>query len=84
MQLVAAWGPGRHTAGDNAFAYFVTPGGFVAEYTAELQEVDFERFEPTVYKPGPTVMDRWGIGVGSPQTLPHAEPNPGLFVAVDA
>jgi catechol 2,3-dioxygenase-like lactoylglutathione lyase family enzyme len=79
-----AWGPGRHTAGDNTFAYFVTPGGFVAEYTAELQEVDFERFEPTVYTPGPMVMDQWGIGAGGPQTLPHAEPNPGLFAAVDA
>ena len=79
-----AWGPGRHTAGDNTFSYFVTPAGFVAEYTAELQEVDFERFEPTVYTPGPMVMDQWGIGVGGPQTLPHAEPNPGLFAAVDA
>ncbi len=79
-----AWGPGRHTAGDNTFSYFVTPAGFVAEYTAELQDVDFERFEPTVYQPGPTIMDQWGIGVGGPQSLPHAEPNPGLFVAVDA
>jgi catechol 2,3-dioxygenase-like lactoylglutathione lyase family enzyme len=74
-----AWGPGRHTAGDNAFSYFVTPAGFVAEYTAELEQVDFESFAPTVYTPGPMVMDQWGIGVGGPQTLPHAEPNPGLF-----
>ncbi len=79
-----AWGPGRHTAGDNTFAYFVTPAGFVAEYTAELEKVDFERFEPTVYTPGPTIMDQWGVGVGGPQALPHAEPNPGLFVAVSA
>jgi catechol-2,3-dioxygenase len=79
-----AWGPGRHTAGDNTFSYFVTPAGFVAEYTAELEVVDFESFAPTVYTPGPMVMDQWGIGVGGPQTLPHAEPNPGLFVAVDA
>ena len=79
-----AWGPGRHTAGDNTFSYFVTPAGFVAEYTAELEEVDFESFAPTIYEPGPMLMDQWGIGVGGPQTLPHAEPNPGLFVAVDA
>jgi len=79
-----SWGPGRHTAGDNTFSYFVTPAGFVAEYTAELEEVDFENWQPTVHKPGPMVMDQWGIGVGGPQALPHAEPNPGLFVAVDA
>ncbi len=77
------WGPGRHTAGDNAFSYFVTPGGFVAEYTAELEEVDFEAHQPTVYTPAPLVMDQWGIGTGGPQTLPHPAPNPGLFKAVD-
>jgi len=30
------WGPGRHKAGNNAFAYFKTPGGNVLEYTAEV------------------------------------------------
>ena len=78
------WGPGRHTAGNNTFSYFVTPGGFVTEYTSELEEVDFETREPTVYAPAPLVMDQWGIGVGGPQTLPHPAPNPGLFQAVDA
>ncbi len=78
------WGPGRHTAGDNAFSYFVTPSGFVSEYTAELEEVDFENFAPKVYAPAPLVMDQWGIGTGGPQTLPHPAPNPGLFVAVEA
>lgn len=73
------WGPGRHTAGNNAFSYFVTPGGFAVEYTAELEEVDFETFEPTVYTPAPMVMDQWGIGVGGPQNMPHAEPDAGLF-----
>jgi len=78
------WGPGRHTAGNNAFSYFVTPGGFVTEYTSELEDVDFEGHQPTVYTPAPMVMDQWGIGVGGPQTLPHPHPNPGLFVAVEA
>jgi len=73
------WGPGRHTAGDNTFSYFVTPAGFVVEYTAELEEVDFETFEPTVYEPGPRIMDQWGIGVGGPQTMPHPAPDPKLF-----
>jgi catechol 2,3-dioxygenase-like lactoylglutathione lyase family enzyme len=78
------WGPGRHTAGNNTFSYFVTPGGFVTEFTSELEEVDFETREPTVYTPAPLVMDQWGIGTGGPQTLPHPAPNPGLFVAVEA
>jgi hypothetical protein len=73
------WGPGRHTAGDNAFSYFVTTGGFAVEYTAELEEVDFERHEAKVHAPAPRVMDQWGIGVGGPQTMPHAQPDPRLF-----
>jgi catechol 2,3-dioxygenase-like lactoylglutathione lyase family enzyme len=77
------WGPGRHTAGNNTFSYFVTPGGFVTEYTSELEEVDFETREPVVYTPAPLVMDQWGIGVGGPQTMPHPAPNPGLFVAIE-
>jgi catechol 2,3-dioxygenase-like lactoylglutathione lyase family enzyme len=79
-----AWGPGRHTAGNNTFSYFVTPSGFAVEYTADLEEVDFERHEQKVYPPAPLLMDQWGIGVGGPQTMPHAVPNPGLFVAVEA
>ncbi len=74
------WGPGRHTAGNNAFSYFVSPGGFAVEYTAELEEVDFETHQAKVHTPAPMVMDQWGIGVGGPQTMPHAVPNPGLFV----
>jgi catechol 2,3-dioxygenase-like lactoylglutathione lyase family enzyme len=73
------WGPGRHTAGDNAFSYFVTPGGFAVEYTAELEEVDFETHVDRVYQPAPRVMDQWGIGVGGPQSMPHAVPDPCLF-----
>jgi catechol-2,3-dioxygenase len=78
------WGPGRHTAGNNTFSYFVTPGGFVVEYTSELEEVDFDTREPTVHIPAPQIMDQWGIGTGGPQTLPHPHPNPGIFVAVEA
>jgi hypothetical protein len=64
------WGPGRHTAGDNTFSYFTTPGGFVTEYTAELKRSISKR-EAKVYAPAPMVMDQWGIGVGGPQTMPH-------------
>jgi len=78
------WGPGRHTAGNNTFSYFVTPGGFTVEYTSELEEVDFDTHQHKVHVPAPMVMDQWGIGTGGPQTLPHAAPNPGLFQTVEA
>ena len=73
-----AWGPGRHTAGNNTFSYFVTPNRFAVEYTSELEVVD-ENWEPKVYTPAPQVMDQWGIGVGGPHTMPHPEADSGLF-----
>lgn len=73
------WGPGRHTAGNNTFSYFVTPAGFAVEYTAELEVVDFENWEPSVFTPAPDILDQWGIGVGGPQTMPKPEPDAGLF-----
>jgi catechol 2,3-dioxygenase-like lactoylglutathione lyase family enzyme len=78
-----AWGPGRHTAGNNTFSYFVTPSGFTVEYTAELEEVDDDTWQARVYEPAPRLMDQWGIGVGGPQALPHATPDPGLFRAAE-
>lgn len=73
------WGPGRHTAGDNTFTYYVTPNGFAVEYTAELEEVDFETFEPRTFAPAPEIMDQWGTGTGGPQTMPKPQPDPALF-----
>ena len=73
------WGPGRHTAGNDTFSYFTTPNGFAVEYTADLEEVDFDAHQPQVYAPAPRIMDQWGIGTGGPQTMPHAAPDPRLF-----
>jgi catechol 2,3-dioxygenase-like lactoylglutathione lyase family enzyme len=73
------WGPGRHTAGDNTFSYFVTPNGLAVEYTAELEMVDFEGHVAQVHAPSPQVMDQWGIGTGGPQVMPHPHPDPRLF-----
>ena len=78
------WGPGRHTAGNNTFSYFVTPNGFAVEYSSELEQVDDATWQPTVYPPGPQVMDQWGVGVGGPQTMPHPEPDRGLFQPAEA
>ena len=76
------WGPGRQTAGNNTFSYFTTPGGFAVEYTAELEEVDDATWQATVHAPAPLIMDQWGIGSGGPQTMPHPEPDKGLFQPV--
>ncbi|KUR81324.1 VOC family protein [Novosphingobium sp. Fuku2-ISO-50] len=84
MDVNIGWGPGRHTAGNNTFSYFVSPCGFVTEFTSDLEEVDFETRAPHVYTPAPMVMDQWGIGTGGPQTLPHPHENAGLFVAEGA
>ncbi|QZH75265.1 MAG: VOC family protein [Erythrobacter sp.] len=73
------WGPGRHTAGDNTFAYFITPAGFAVEYTSELEEIDEASWEPRTFAPAPDVMDQWGIGTGGPQTMPKPAPDAGLF-----
>ena len=73
------WGPGRHTAGNNTFSYFVTPNRFAVEYTAELENVDDATWQPQVYKPDPAIMDQWQVGVGGPHTMPHPKPDPGLF-----
>lgn len=78
------WGPGRHTAGNNTFSYFVTPSGFAVEYTSELEEVDEASWVPKVHAPSPLLMDQWSIGVGGPQTMPHPEPDAGLFQPAEA
>ncbi|HET7885908.1 MAG TPA: VOC family protein [Bradyrhizobium sp.] len=58
-----AWGVGRHGPGDNVFAYFIDPDGFVIEYTAEVLQVDddykFRGPSEWVWPPGRT--DQWGI-----------------------
>jgi catechol-2,3-dioxygenase len=58
-----AWGVGRHGPGDNVFAYFIDPVGFVIEYTAEVLQVDDDyRFRGPgewVWPPGRS--DQWGI-----------------------
>ena len=79
QQIDIRWGPGRHTAGNNTFSYFTTPGGFAVEYTAELEQVDFENHEAQVIAPAPEIMDQWGIGVGGPQTMPKPAPDAALF-----
>ena len=69
------WGVGRHGPGDNVFAYFVDPFGFVIEYTAEVLQVndDYQPHGPEywVWPPGRT--DHWGIAPPKPDYVKHAQ-----------
>ena len=69
------WGVGRHGPGNNVFAYFVDPTGFVIEYTAEVLQVD-ESYAPGgpsdwVWPAGRT--DHWGIAPPKPDSVKRAQ-----------
>jgi len=74
------WGVGRHGPGNNVFAYFTDPNGFVVEYTADVQQIDDITHEPQVWKRVPHLMDRWGTaGPPSPEIRKSmaGQPDPG-------
>ena len=81
MDSDVVWGVGRHTAGNNIFSYYLTPGGWAVEYTSDLEKVDDETWEAKVHQPSAETMDTWGTGVGGPKTMPHPKPDAGLFKA---
>jgi catechol 2,3-dioxygenase-like lactoylglutathione lyase family enzyme len=57
------WGPGRHSAGDNTYAYFADPDRNVVEYTTELELVtDEDAWVPRVWSMDNVYADRWGTG----------------------
>ncbi|PHP66374.1 glyoxalase [Zhengella mangrovi] len=57
---VPSWGPGRHGPGNNPFAYFVSPSGFVIEFTTELQQIDETTHVAQEWPWGdPELSDRW-------------------------
>ncbi len=60
MGHVPSWGPGRHGPGNNPFAYFVSPSGFVIEFTTELQQIDEATHQVQEWPWGdPEKQDRW-------------------------
>jgi catechol 2,3-dioxygenase-like lactoylglutathione lyase family enzyme len=79
--VTVKWGPGRHTAGNNTFTYYLTPNGNSVEYTSDLEEVDDATWQSQVYAPTPTITDQWGTGRIIPGNVPFAEskPDPGLW-----
>jgi len=76
-----SWGPGRHTAGNNTFCYFLSPNGNAVEYTSDLEEVDDATWVPQTYEATPAITDQWGTGRIITGNIPHAEmtPDKGLW-----
>ena len=66
LDRVIVWGPGRHGAGDNIFAYYIDPAGFLVECSSEMEVIDDSNgFEPRVTDVPPDlsnikVVNRWG------------------------
>lgn len=80
--LFATWGPGRHGPGDNPFAYYVSPSGYVIEFTSELQQIDEATHEPQVWpRDVPEKMDRWmtaGPPTAAQRAVMQGRPDPGF------
>ncbi|MGR3661880.1 MAG: VOC family protein [Paracoccaceae bacterium] len=79
---VPSWGVGRHGPGNNPFAYFVSPSGFVIEFTSELQQIDEATHEAKIWsRDDPASMDLW-MTAGPPTTAQRAvmqgRPDPGF------
>ena len=66
-----SWGPGRHTAGNNTFTYYLTPNGNAVEYTSDLEECPDETWVPNTYEMRPDITDQWGTGRIIPGNVPH-------------
>jgi len=62
------WGPGRHGAGDNVFAYFAGPEEIPLEYTSDVMQIDdsYVPHGPEYWKWPPGRLDQWGV------TPPHS------------
>jgi catechol-2,3-dioxygenase len=65
------WGPGRHTAGNNTFSYYMTPNGNAVEYTSDLEYVDEDTWKPNTYEMRPDITDQWGTGRIITGNVPH-------------
>lgn len=79
---VPTWGPGRHGPGNNPFAYFVSPSGFVIEFTSELQQIDEHTHEAQVWpRDVPEKMDQWmtaGPPTPAQRAVMQGRPDPGF------
>lgn len=78
------WGPGRHLAGDNTFAYFLDPHGNTIEYTTSLAVLNEDRWHPGRHDvDDPLTQDQWGTADPMSELVAKEsfnDPDP-LFVA---
>jgi catechol 2,3-dioxygenase-like lactoylglutathione lyase family enzyme len=79
------WGPGRHLAGANTFAYFLDPQHNTVEYTTELAVLDEDSWHPHVYDMhDEQVQDQWGTANPMNELVAKEsfnDPDPGAFTA---
>ncbi len=79
------WGPGRHNAGDNTFAYFLDPAGNTIEYTTELSMVDDDTWVAHQHDISQlSTQDQWGTAQEMSELVARESFNDidkGLFVA---
>ena len=85
MGHVPSWGPGRHGPGNNPFAYFVSPSGYVIEFTSDLRQIDEATHKAKVWsRTDPDSMDRW-MTAGPPtpamRTVMAGRKDPGFPMA---
>ena len=76
------WGPGRHSAGDNTFSYFLDPNNNVVEYSTGLEVVpDETAWTPRVFTTAPEQADQWGTGGPIEEFIPVGfnDPDKGLW-----
>jgi catechol 2,3-dioxygenase-like lactoylglutathione lyase family enzyme len=79
------WGPGRHNAGDNTFAYFHSPAGNTIEYTTELAVLDEETWEAHKLNVADVSnQDQWGTAGELIAQESFNDIDKGLFVAPPA
>ena len=69
------WGVGRHGPANNVFSYFIGPGGFIIEYTGDVDQIDdsYRVGTPEDWKWPPNRIDRWGIHYGPTPKMSEME-----------
>lgn len=74
------WGPGRHGPGDNTFAYFRDPAGFIQEFTTGLESVADPGWRVRNWTSAPDQADLWGTSNPRPGAELAGRRDPGLGV----
>lgn len=74
------WGPGRHGPGDNTYAYFRDPAGFIQEFTTGLESVADPDWRVRSWQSVPEQSDIWGTSNPRPNAEFVGQRDPGLGI----